>query len=63
MSISAIEDFIERKRHWIEKHTLKTEERSKKSGRKEYTEAEIHKMQAALSRYIVPRVAELWTGQ
>ena len=60
MPVSAIEDFIERKKNWIEKHTLLAEDRKQKTEKKTYSDAEIRKMKQQLHSYLTHRIPELW---
>lgn len=60
LSVRLIEDFIEAKKSWIEKHIQKAEDRKQKVGKKEYTETEIREMKTKLMEYLTYRVPELW---
>ncbi len=61
MPVFLIEDFIEKKRSWIEKNTKKM--RSKAWEKKVYTAKEVTEMKRQLEEYIVPRVHDLWEGE
>ncbi len=58
LSVSQIEDFIEKKQDWIGKH--QNIEKEKSLQRKQYSEGEIREMKQALNSYIRVRVHELW---
>ncbi len=60
MSVIFIEDFIEKKRTWIEKHRQLAENRKPKTERKTYTETDIREMKQQLMQYLIHRVRELW---
>lgn len=60
MSVSVIEDFIMRKREWIEKHQKRIHSTQHTVHGKKYTEIEIREMKERLKNYITPRVRELW---
>lgn len=60
LSVRLIEDFIEAKKSWIEKHIQKAEDKKQKAVKKEYTETEIREMKTKLMEYLTYRVPELW---
>lgn len=55
-----IENFIESKKSWIQKHKQRIDEIKQKVGKKEYTDSEIHEMKIEIQRYLMYRVPELW---
>ncbi len=57
MSVNMIEEFISRKRDWVEKHQKKIESRWR---RKVYTENEIQEAKVLLKEYLIPRIHTLW---
>lgn len=63
MPASFIEDFIERKKDWIEKHQKKIQDSPSKNQKVEYTETEIIAMKKKLLEYIIPKVEEIWKSQ
>lgn len=63
MSVGFIEDFIERKKDWIQKHQEKMKNSKRKIQKEEHTDKQITEMKKKLLEYIVPKVEEIWKSQ
>ncbi len=63
MSIILIDEFIEKKQLWIEKHQKRMKERGWGMKKKSYSDDEIMLMKSLLKAYVIPRVRALWEGQ
>ena len=55
-----IEQYIESKKHWIEKHQIRLKDRATQRPQKNYSEWEILELKDQLKKYIIPRVRSLW---
>ena len=60
LSIARIEQFISDKTSWIAKHQEKSKQQYQSTEKLVYTKDQIQEMKQTLSRYIVPRILELW---
>ena len=60
LSIARIEEFLSAKTIWIANHQNARKQQYQLAKKLVYTKEQIQEMQQALSRYIVPRVYELW---
>ncbi len=63
MLVSRIDDFIEQKKDWIEKHQSRMKDKEWRGERNTYSDDEIRMMKVLLKKYIIPRVWELFAGK